>query len=266
VAGHNDLYFWKVLAMSQPVITPGDYSLTELADLFQVSRKTAERYIPRYSLNTLDLIRYNKTVTGVSLTQENISKILSDSSMSIPLRHVADHMTRHVWSGDQVDGQSSLDTYRMRLDSDESRLEEYKTRLEQAQSSIDEYKSHLEHSQTRMDSLQGEINLLKDLLLEEKLKNARLDTELKTKHDVIALYEQRIHDKDTTISALQKEASSHESRANAFNNQISGMNNIVHSAKTADAYMSELVELFKGVQGNAAQETKKSWFDKILGR
>ena len=53
-----------------PVIEPGNYRITELAEILSVSRTTIERYIQRYSLETARLSFQNKVVRGVHLDEE----------------------------------------------------------------------------------------------------------------------------------------------------------------------------------------------------
>jgi hypothetical protein len=71
------------------MIPTGEYSILELAQLFNVSKKTAGRYVEKFSMEKTQIERFNKRVLGVLLTQENIDAILRQGEMA---RQGSDHV------------------------------------------------------------------------------------------------------------------------------------------------------------------------------
>jgi DNA repair exonuclease SbcCD ATPase subunit len=67
---------------SRTSLVPGTYRLTELAEKLNVSRKTAERYVERFSLDTTRILHLNKEVLAVVLDEKKIEELVRFSHVT----------------------------------------------------------------------------------------------------------------------------------------------------------------------------------------
>lgn len=193
--------------MNGSLPVPGEYSFTELGEIFSVSRKTAEAYKDRFKLEYKELVRNNRAVHGVVLTSEDIEKILSSITPSGP---------KFVLPEGRVESTETVSEPRRMVD--EELLEEYRNRLEVSEDEKNQLKSLLDS--------------LKEQNMNEKIKVARLEKDIEKLEALNAQLSIRLEEKDGVIETLRSHIDAEKSRADSFNNQIRGLNDKIQTMRT----------------------------------
>lgn len=186
---------------------PGEYSFTELGEIFNVSRKTAEAYKDRFKLEYKELVRNNRSVHGVILTTDDIEKILSSITPS---------------------GQR-FSLPEVRVDSTEPLSESRRMAEEQL---LDGYRNRLEEIQNENTQLTARFDALKDENMDEKIRSARLEKDIEKLEALNAQLTIRLEEKDSVIETLRAHIDSEKNRADSFNNQIRGLNDKIQTMRS----------------------------------
>ncbi len=186
---------------------PGEYSFTELGETFNVSRKTAEAYKDRFKLEYKELVRNNRSVHGVVLTEDDIEKILSSITPS---------------------GQKFL-LPEVRVESS-GVIPEPRRMVEEEL--LDEYRNRLEDIQNENSQLMARLDSFKDENMNEKIKSARLEKDIEKLEALNSQLNIRLEEKDGVIETLRAHIDSEKNRADSFNNQIRGLNDKIQTMRT----------------------------------
>ena len=194
--------------MNGSLPVPGEYSFTELGDAFRVSRKTAEAYKDRFKLQYTEVMRNNRPVHGVILTEEDINIIITSTTPSMPKFSVPE--------GRVEPSEGVVESRRM---VEEEVLEGYRNRIEEIQTE----NSHLKES---IDSFRSEN-------MEEKIKSAKLEKDVEKLEALNSQFDIRLREKDQIIETLRAHIESEKSRADSFNNQIRGLNDKLQTTRNS---------------------------------
>jgi chromosome segregation ATPase len=202
------------------LLKSGKYRFAEVAQMFHVSRTTAEKYPERYGAPETTVLYNGREVSGIELTHELIETISKDRDREMQGGFIAKPSQNETLVKEESHGNDAL-------------IIELRNRINGLENVISQLEEQLQEEREKVSGARDTISELRATVATLEADARASLKELESHSKLVDQYEARLQEKDKTISSLEAQVQSERSKADSFNNQIRGLNDKLQTTRNS---------------------------------